>query len=184
MSHGTTAINSAPGNNAIAPRYFPAKIQLMTSTKPTSHSVLGRVKTSYPRIQHLLVPLDFSGKSRQALRYAVPVAQKFSAKIHLVHVLDPQNKKERADLPRLKQQAVKKINEMAQELLPPKVRTDNLVLSGKPSEQILAAAKKFGVDLIVITTKGQSGLKRMLIGSTAEIVMRHALCPVMSIRRQ
>ena len=49
--------------------------------------------------------------------------------------------------------------------------------------QILAAATKFDVDLIVLTTKGGGGIKRVLLGSTAERVMRHAQCPVMSIRR-
>ena len=81
--------------------------------KPATHSVIGRVKTSYPRILHLLVPLDFSGKSRQALRYAVPFAQKFSARIHLVHVLSPGRKTDRANLPRLQAEALRRLNLMA-----------------------------------------------------------------------
>ncbi|NJR13649.1 MAG: universal stress protein [Phyllobacteriaceae bacterium] len=55
----------------------------------TPASILGRVRMSYPRMLRILVPLDFSGKSRQALRYAIPIAQKFSARIFLVHVLPP-----------------------------------------------------------------------------------------------
>lgn len=156
----------------------------MNPSKPNAHSVIGRIKTSYPRLQQLLVPLDFSGKSRQALRYAVPLAQKFSAKIHLVHVLPTPKKTDRAKLPKLKEDALRRINLMAEQLLPPRLRTENLVLVGSASHQILAAAQQFDTDLIVITTKGQSGLKRMLVGSTAEAVMRHATCPVMSIRRR
>jgi nucleotide-binding universal stress UspA family protein len=60
---------------------------MKTTASEKTAAVMGRIKASYPRIQHILVPLDFSGKSRQALRYAVPLAQKFTAKIHLVHVL-------------------------------------------------------------------------------------------------
>lgn len=156
----------------------------MNSSKPDSRSVLGRIKVSYPRIQHLLVPLDFSGKSRQALRYAVPLAQKFSARIHLVHVLQPVGQAELADLPRLRREAIKRLAQMSVELLPPRLRDENAVLTGKPAEQILALAGKNHIDLIVLTTKGRTGLKRILVGSTAEHIMRHAQCPVMSIRRR
>ena len=146
-------------------------------------SVLGRVKTSYPRIQHVLVPLDFSGKSRQALRYAVPIAQKFTAKIHLVHVLPPPGKAELPDLARIKLTALRRLGEMAAELLPPRLRAGNAVLVGKPAEQILQLAEKNNIDLIVLTTKGRSGLARVIVGSTAESIMRHAPCPVLSVRR-
>ena len=155
----------------------------MNPPKPDTRSVLGRVKASYPRIQHLLVPLDFSGKSRQALRYAVPLAQKFSAKVHLVHVLPPGRKADRMDLPRRQEMAWRRLVAMAARLLPPRLQTGNLVLTGEPARQILAAAAKLDADLIVLTTKGQGGLKRMLLGSTAEYVMRNASCPVVSIRR-
>ena len=152
--------------------------------KPVARAVLGRVKTSYPRIQHLLVPLDFSGKSRQALRYAVPLAEKFSAKIHLVHVLPPVRKKDDEDLPALRAKATRRLESMASLLLPPNYQTENLVLSGNPARQILNAADTVGADLILITTHGATGLRRLLLGSTAEHVMRHAKCPVLSIRRQ
>ncbi|OHE87726.1 MAG: hypothetical protein A3G75_10930 [Verrucomicrobia bacterium RIFCSPLOWO2_12_FULL_64_8] len=156
----------------------------MNTHRPDIRSVLGRVKASYPRIQHLLVPLDFSGKSRQALRYAVPLAQKFSAKVHLVHVLRPGRKADRMDLPRRQEEAWRRLVAMAARLLPPRLPTGNLVLTGEPARQILAAAAKLDADLIVLTTKGHGGLKRMLLGSTAEYVMRHAPCPVVSIRRR
>lgn len=147
-----------------------------------TQSILGRVKTSYPRLLRLLVPLDFSGKSRQALRYAVPVAQKFSAKIHLVHVLPPPGKAALAGLPQQKQAAIKRLGTMSA-LLPPRTRAGNAVLVGKPADEILALAAKNNIDLIVLTTKGLTGLQRVLVGSTAEHIMRHATCPVMSLRR-
>ena len=153
----------------------------MSSAKITS--VLGRVRISYPRLLRILVPLDFSGKSRQALRYAVPLAQKFAAKIHLVHVLQPVGKSELADLQQLKHAAIKRLGEMSA-LLPPRLRTGNAVLVGKPAEEILALAARNNIDLIVLTTKGLTGLKRVLVGSTAEHIMRHAPCPVMSVRRR
>lgn len=144
---------------------------------------MGRVKTSYPRLLRLLVPLDFSGKSRQALRYAIPLAQKFAARIHLVHVLPAAPKANAAELARSKQTAIKRLGEMS-ELLPAKARAGNAVLTGKPAEEILALAAKNNIDLIILTTKGSTGLKRVLVGSTAEHIMRHAECPVMSVRRR
>lgn len=156
---------------------------MKTSAKSSVQSILGRVKSSYPRLQHLLVPLDFSGKSRQALRYAVPLAQKFAAKIHLVHILPPPGKAELAELPRLKYAAIKRLGEMSASL-PPRLRAGNAVLVGHPADEILALAGRNNIDLIVLTTKGRSGLKRVLVGSTAERIMRHAPCPVMSVRRR
>lgn len=153
------------------------------SAKPSSRTVLGRVKTSYPRLFRILVPLDFSGKSRQALRYAIPVAQKFSARIHLVHVLPPPGKLGADELIRRRLTAMKHLGEMAEQLLPPRLRAENAVLTGKPAEEILSLARKNNIDLIVLTTKGRSGLRRALVGSTAEHIMRHSLCPVMSVRR-
>ncbi|HVZ65583.1 MAG TPA: universal stress protein [Lacunisphaera sp.] len=156
----------------------------MSSSPAHPRSVLGRITASYPRLRRLLVPLDFSGKSRQALRYAVPLAQKFSACIHLVHVLPTPLKAEQENLPARRQQAIKRLGQMSQQLLPPRLRSENAVLVGRPAAQILALAEDNNVDLIVLTTKARSGLKRALVGSTAEAIMRHAHCPVMTVRRQ
>ncbi|HQY06602.1 MAG TPA: universal stress protein [Lacunisphaera sp.] len=156
---------------------------MKTTASEKTAAVMGRIKSSYPRIQHILVPLDFSGKSRQALRYAVPLAEKFAAVVHLVHVLPPPTKSEQADLPRRKHAAIKRLGDMAA-LLPPRLRTGNAVLLGKPADEILALARRNNIDLIVLTTKGRTGLARALVGSTAESIMRHAPCPVLSVRRR
>jgi universal stress protein A len=153
------------------------------NTASSNRSILGRVKVSYPRLQRLLVPLDFSGKSRQALRYAVPLAQKFSARIHLVHVLPADGKKDRDETIRQRMTALKRLGQMAEQYIPPRLRAEYAVLTGKPAEAILALAAEHGIDLIVLTTKGESGLKRALVGSTAETIVREAACPVMSVRR-
>lgn len=144
--------------------------------------ILARVKISYPRLQHLLVPLDFSGKSRQALRYAVPLAQKFSGRIHLVHVLPPARRTP-AELAEAKQAAIRRLGQMSG-TLPPRLRAGNAVLVGKPAGEIVALARRIAVDLIVLTTKGETGLRRALLGGTAQRIMQQAPCPVMSIRRR
>jgi len=53
---------------------------------------------------------------------------------------------------------------------------------GHPAEEIVAAARTWGADLIVIGSHGRGGLGRVLLGSVAESVMRHAPCPVLVVR--
>ena len=53
---------------------------------------------------------------------------------------------------------------------------------GKPADQILATAREWEADVIVIGTHGRSGVSRLLLGSTAESVVRHATCPVLVIK--
>ena len=142
---------------------------------------MGRIRVSYPRVRRLLVPLDFSGKSRQALRYALPLAVKFAARIVLLHVLPARDAGKSG--PELRLEAERRLARMSAQLVPPQLHGANLVLTGKPAAQILAAVAKHDIDLIVLTTKGETGLKRMLLGGTAEHVMRHARCPVLSVRR-
>lgn len=150
----------------------------------SARSVIGQVRASYPRLLRILVPLDFSGKSRQALRYAIPIAQKFSARIHLVHVLPAQAKLPKDEQIRLRLTALKRLGEMGAQLLPPRLRSENAVLTGEPADEILALVHRQSIDLIVLTTHGRSGLKRAFVGSTAEQIMRQAQCPVMSVRRR
>jgi universal stress protein A len=150
---------------------------------------MGRVKISYPRILRLLVPLDFSGKSRQALRYAVPLAQKFAARIVLLHVIATDSGRARGPAPlslariRQKNDALTRLDDMAARLLPRSVRSHNLVRFGRPAEAIVDTAGRIDADLIVMTTHGRTGLNRFVLGSTAEQVMREAGCPVLSVRR-
>jgi nucleotide-binding universal stress UspA family protein len=53
---------------------------------------------------------------------------------------------------------------------------------GPPSREIIAAAREWNADLLVLGTHGRSGLARMVLGSTAEAVLRHAPCPVVVVR--
>jgi universal stress protein A len=163
---------------------------LASKKKISTGSFNGRIKISYPRLRTILVPLDFSGKSRQALRYAAPVAQKFGGRIILLHVIasgavGPSGSAPLvSDLKLEKDQAMKRLEATAASHVPEEVRGTNLVRVGSPHASILAIAEKLDVDMIVLTTRGRTGLKRFLLGSTAEQVVRHAKCPVLSVRRQ
>lgn len=150
--------------------------------------VIGRVKRSYPRMRRILVPLDFSGKSREALRYATPVASKFGARLVLLHVLE-----EKADIAQDKPlpsgnprrtAAHKRLRETALQFAQPELIERTIVRVGPPAREIVAAARTLGVDLLAITTEGKRGLGRLIRGSVAEQVLRLAPCPVLAVRKK
>ena len=138
------------------------------------------------KLKEILVPIDFSKTAVRALHYAVPLARQFGAKVTLVHVVE---------LPRLTpgieyigidaietRRLKAKLKELAKRAFPPDVATAVLVEPGSGYDTIVSVAKKRSVDLIVITTRGYTGLKHVLMGSTAEQVVRHAPCPVLVVR--
>lgn len=162
-----------------------------------------RASTAPPRqpsrdklvLRQILVPLDFSGYARQALTCAVPLARKFRAKIHLVHVVQPPTLSTwrgipggghylALDMQLLMDGAKKHLLALAAQLLPADLRGKVVVREGNPAYEVVAAAEELGVNLIVLSNTGRSGLSRVLLGSTAERIVRHAQCPVLTVRRQ
>lgn len=162
----------------------------MKSTRKLSTSKIRLPSSAMPRLRKILVPLDFSGQSRQALRWAIPLASQNKAKIFLVHVLPlPNYQAVELELPipsptEQRTAALKRLQTTAAAMIPPGLLARHVVLLGHAASQIVAAAEDHAIDLIVISTKGRSGLKRLLLGSTAEHVVRHARCPVLAIRRR
>lgn len=141
------------------------------------------------RVSRILVPLDFSGASRQALKWAVPLAEKFGARIVLAHVVVPEPITApemtllHTELGPRKRAAVQQLDRTAADLIPAGLYERGVVKIGHAPTEILALGRRVDADLIVLSTRGQSGLKRFFIGSTAEQVVRHATCPVISVRR-
>jgi nucleotide-binding universal stress UspA family protein len=137
------------------------------------------------------VPIDFSPHSRDSLRYAVPLAGKFHASLHLVYVVEPTVYP--ADLgfgqvvyPAFEEELIEKGKEGLQSLLREEVgssaESTAVVRTGKPHQEILLEADERGADLIVMATHGHAGVEHILFGSTAERIVRHAKCPVLTIR--
>ncbi len=141
-------------------------------------------------IRRILVPLDFSASAEKALRAAVSFARQFDAELTLIHVrpvayypaelvgfpaalptAEPSDGKLRACL-----------EAEAGRLVPAEMRTRVLLRTGTAFDEICTAARQSGADLIIIATHGHTGLKHILLGSTAERVVRHAPCPVLVVR--
>jgi universal stress protein A len=145
------------------------------------------------QLKHIVVPIDFSDTSHKALQYAVPFAAQFGAKLLLVHVIEPfalpaelsyvPPEVENAGQTAIKG-ALEKLAELCQHQLGAKCLSQTSVRMGVPWHEITAAAKESAVDLIIISTHGHTGLKHVLIGSTAERVVRHAPCPVLVVRER
>lgn len=141
-----------------------------------------------PKLARILVPTDFSGNSAQALRYAVPLARQVGGKITLLHVLDwPVSPAtlgaamtDEATITGTVKQALDKL---AKTSVPAELLDKTLVRVGRAHRDIVEAARGLRMDLIVVSTHGRTGLKRVLLGSTAERVVRHASCPVLTVRR-
>jgi nucleotide-binding universal stress UspA family protein len=147
------------------------------------------------KIEHILVPTDFSEFSRYALDYAITIAKTFEAKITLLHIT---NENELVALQQvsayfepgkledlLKQRESedrKQLDGFISPELKKGIEVETLHKVGIPFVEIIRTAKEKAVDLIVIATHGRSGLSHILFGSVAEKVVRKSTCPVLSIR--
>ena len=135
--------------------------------------------------RRLLVPVDFSDSSLRALRRAVDLATASEGSLVLVHVVAADyglldiGREEYRDLDRsLQNQAANELRAWADANVPQNVPADLEVRIGRPAEEIVAAASESKADLIVLSTRGLTGLDRYLMGSVAERVTRLAPCPV------
>jgi len=137
------------------------------------------------RLKKILVPMDFSDCSKKALQYALPLAKQFGSEIILVHVMPYAVQPPEtilADTHSIDASG-KVLNDLLREISSTVTARASLRV-GSPHAEIVEAAKESEADLIVLSTHGHSGLAHMLLGSTAERVVRHAPCPVLVVREK
>jgi len=142
-------------------------------------------------VKKILVPVDFSDCSLFALRYAVNLATQVNGNLLMVHVASslltpPEMEYVHVDLKKfraeLEKHATAKLTAIAEKEIPAGVPISPVVRHGTPWEEITQTAKDRQADLIVIGTRGHSGIRHLLLGSTAEKVVRFAGCPVLVVR--
>lgn len=143
------------------------------------------------KFEKILFALDFLENSEHAFDYAYTMADKFNARLIIIHVIQ-----EPVDLsgfyaPHISfEKLEKEIEEGAEKMMEKFCRTmigdftnyETAIVSGIPYEEILKMADKEHVSLIVMGTQGRRGIDHLLFGSTAERVVRNAKCPVMTVR--
>ena len=144
-------------------------------------------KSTVMRLRHILVPVDFSPNARRALQLANPLAARFHARITLLHVVEPVVYPGEMgilvpDSTNTSVASRRQLAMLAHKFIPKKLQGKIAVRTGSPYYEIAEAARQLKMDLIVLTTHGYTGLKRVLLGGTAERVVRHAPCPVLTVR--
>jgi nucleotide-binding universal stress UspA family protein len=140
-------------------------------------------------IRKILIPVDFSKPSVAAINYATKVATRLGAEVNLIHVFEPQYPLVGMNgmplyLPdpeaRIRARAHLETTAKRHEI---PLRAEHIyVKEGRPFEEICRLARKTDVDLIIIPTRGNTGLKHLALGSTAERVVRHSPCPVLVLK--
>jgi len=164
-----------------------------TARKPARRRAKGRKSRQQAGlgIRSILVPIDFSVHSKNALKYAIPIAAKFRASLHLVYVVEPTIYP--ADLgfgqvvlpgveDELREKGAEELETLIRKEIGKRVKASCTVRTGNPHQEILREADERSVDMIVVATHGHSGVEHMLFGSTADRIVRNARCPVMTIR--
>jgi len=143
-----------------------------------------------PPFKKILVPVDFSDHSRTALDLAVELAREGGASLQLLHCyqiqpggVSPYGVALPADyFTELRDAAARKLDEWQREYVPADVKSDVTLSSDNPASAVVLAAEEGGADLIVMGTRGLSGFKHVLLGSTAERTVRTAPCPVLTVK--
>lgn len=141
------------------------------------------------QISNVLIPIDFSPPSLEAIEFALPLLKRFSANLHLVHVFEPDYTLAAMTampliVPELEVgRRVRRHLKNVAKKYSVDLRGENIhALRGQPFEEICRFARQAKVDLIVTSTRGHTGLKHLLLGSTAERVVRYSPCPVLVVR--
>jgi len=156
--------------------------------------------------KRILVPLDGSRFGARALRYAAEVAQRFGAEVILTQAVVPEKlvsttagvaagmgsiaateiaaqaalEEDKRNVARAKRYLSGKVRGIRSQ----GIEGSYKVVVGDPAQSIMGFSKKESIDLVVMTTHGKSGLKRAIMGSVADAVIRESGKPVLVIRPQ
>ena len=147
---------------------------------------------SIEAVQRILVPVDFSPYSKEALSYAKEVAALYGAGLQVLHTIEepaypyfytPGGTFSPVEqLEALREKAESALDELLKETAGPAVPAERYVATGRPASEIARFAEERDSDMVVIATHGLTGLERLLVGSTAEQVVRLAPCPVFTVK--
>jgi universal stress protein A len=138
------------------------------------------------QISRILFPTDFSHDAEQAFQYALTFAREFDAELYLLHVIYFPPQTPEYDIGQVIDGLVKNAETSLNKLIEsvpephPIFRLD--VQVGVEHVEITKFAEREKIDLIVMGTRGRTGLAHVFLGSVAERVVRHAPCPVLTVK--
>jgi nucleotide-binding universal stress UspA family protein len=148
---------------------------------------VGREEDAMIAVKNILVPHDFSETSESAMKYGMELARMFGAKLHLLHVSERARFEMATEFPlgldksledAVRDRLLNITTTAEQRELKPWFQ----VVSGTPYREIVRYAQDLSIDLIVMGTHGWGALAHVVMGSVAEKVVRHAPCPVLTVR--
>jgi nucleotide-binding universal stress UspA family protein len=162
---------------------------------PATNMTKSAEETGAPRLQlrRILLPTDFSGCANYALPYAAAIARAARATVICINVVEPivpavgyTGMAEAMPIAEMNEQ----LEDSAEREMPDLLGCDDLhgvkveevIAHGDAAAEIVRVASERDVDLIVISSHGRTGFGRMIFGSTAEAVVRHAHCPVLVVK--
>jgi nucleotide-binding universal stress UspA family protein len=135
-------------------------------------------------IRTILHPTDFSEQSRAAFALACALTRDYGARLVALHVVPAPNfAYGEGYLPPAPEELLVEAREQLHRLEPPhgNVRAEQRLEQGDAAPEILRVAHEIDADLIVMGTHGRTGLRRLLMGSVAEQIVRKAPCPVLTM---
>ncbi|HEY3027095.1 MAG TPA: universal stress protein [Pyrinomonadaceae bacterium] len=145
------------------------------------------------KVRSILLPTDFSDCANFALPYAAGIARATGASLLCVHVVETvvpavgySGMSEPLPIADISEQ----LEESAEREMPrvaaceecAGLNVEEMIVHGDAATEIVRVARERSVDLIVVSSHGRTGLGRILFGSTAEAVVRHATCPVLVVK--
>jgi nucleotide-binding universal stress UspA family protein len=144
-------------------------------------------------LRTVLMPTDFSACAERALPYAADLARSSGARLVCLHVVEPvvpavgyapvAEPVPAVDVTgRLEESAGRELPRLAGREECAGLEVEQVVAHGDAASEIVRVARERGADLIVISSHGRAGLGRIIFGSTAESVVRHAHCPVLVVK--
>ena len=144
------------------------------------------INTDLKPVSEILVPMDFSKCSVGALQYAMRIAASSNARLHLLYVDDDPILNSNTTGQKFRDEHADKMSMKFVDLIDPALRerfkTVMAVRFGTAYHEIETYAQENGIELIVLGNLGRSGIADALLGSVAAHIIRHAACPVLSVK--
>lgn len=138
--------------------------------------------------RRVLIAVDSEPVAAHAADVGIDLARSLAAEIAFIHVVDPKSDSHpesgigASELAVRLQAGAKRLLEVFCGHLPADVKALEFIRTGEAATEIVNTAKQWEADFIVIGTHGRCGIKRAILGSVAEKVMRQAPCPVLAVR--
>lgn len=135
--------------------------------------------------RRILVPTDGSQCAERALEHAIALAEKFDSEIHVLNIVDVRMNSTgdyySSMIGKMREIGEENTDKLLEKINEKGIEGEKEVVPGIPHTEINGYANEAEIDLIVMGTHGRTGLNRLLIGSTAEKVVRTSEVPVMTV---